>query len=192
VVDLGGCGTWQGEIFGLSVDDLDLDTGWLQVRRQVKRVYSRLVFGLPKNDKERRVPLPASIAASLRAYLDEYPPVRVTLPWEDPQSDELATVPLIFVTSRRGAINRSHFNGKIWHPALEAVGIPQTRATGMHALRHFYASTLLDVGRASGRWRRTSATLTLASRCGSTRTSCRRARNEHVKRLMRSLRWRLL
>ncbi|MFG1925624.1 tyrosine-type recombinase/integrase [Cryptosporangium sp. NPDC048952] len=147
VVDLGGgCGMRQGEIFGLGVDDVDLDGGWVHVRRQVKRVNSRLVFGLPKNDKDRRVPLPTSIAAPLRAHLAEFPTVKVTLPWEDPFSDELVTVPLVFVTSRRGAINRSHFNSKIWHPALAAVGIPHTRATGVHALRHFYASTLLDAG----------------------------------------------
>ncbi|HEX3614512.1 MAG TPA: tyrosine-type recombinase/integrase [Sporichthyaceae bacterium] len=34
----------------------------------------------------------------------------------------------------------------IWKPALEAAGIEPTRANGMHALRHFYASTLLDAG----------------------------------------------
>jgi hypothetical protein len=41
----------------LSPDDFDFDDGWLSIRRQVKRVGSRLVFGLPKNDKERRVPI---------------------------------------------------------------------------------------------------------------------------------------
>lgn len=145
LVDLGaGCGLRQGEIFGLSPDDFDFDGGWLHVRRQVKRVYSRLVFGLPKNDKERRVPLPASIGAVIQAY--DVAPVAVRLPWEDPASDELVTVPLVFTTPRRNAINRSDFNRKSWHRALAAAGIPQTRATGMHALRHFYASTLLDAG----------------------------------------------
>ena len=43
-------------------------------------------------------------------------------------------------------INRSDFNSKSWHKALESVGIPRARATGMHARRHFYASTLLDAG----------------------------------------------
>ncbi|GAA0244900.1 site-specific integrase [Cryptosporangium japonicum] len=145
LVDLGaGCGLRQGEIFGLSPDDFDLDGGWLYVRRQVKRVYSRLVFGLPKNDKERRVPLPASIGAVIRAY--PVAPIPVSLPWEDPDSEDLVTVRLMFTTPRRNAINRSDFNSKSWHKALESVGIPRTRATGMHALRHFYASTLLDAG----------------------------------------------
>ena len=34
----------------------------------------------------------------------------------------------------------------IWRPALEAVQIEPTRANGLHALRHFYASALLDAG----------------------------------------------
>lgn len=145
-VDLGaGCGARQGEIFGLAEDDFDLDGGWLHIRRQVKRVRSRLLFGLPKNDKERRVPLPETIAAAVRAHLDVHPPVAVTLPWESPAGPP-TTVRLVFTTTRRNAINRGHFNDQIWHPALTAAGIVPTRETGMHALRHSYASALLDGG----------------------------------------------
>lgn len=147
MVDVGaGCGARQGEIFGLAVDDLDLDGGWLHVRRQVKRVRSRLVFGLPKNDRDRSVPMPESVAHTLRTHAARYPPVEVTLPWENPFSEERVTVPLLFTTVRRGAINRTTFDSKSWHPALVHAGIVPTRATGMHALRHFYASVLLDAG----------------------------------------------
>ncbi|RGC67842.1 site-specific tyrosine recombinase XerD [Micromonospora sp. MW-13] len=68
----------------------------------------------------------------------------LTLPWENPASAERVTVPLLFTTTRRGAINRRTFDGKSWRPAVVAAGITPTRATGMHALRHFYASSLLD------------------------------------------------
>ncbi|MET8260731.1 tyrosine-type recombinase/integrase [Micromonospora sp. NPDC005205] len=47
-------------------------------------------------------------------------------------------------SARRGAINRRTFDNKSWRPAVVAAGITPTRATGMHALRHFYASSLLD------------------------------------------------
>ena len=48
MVDLGaGCGMRQGEIFGLAEEDLDLVDGWVHVQRQLKRVWSRLVFGAP-------------------------------------------------------------------------------------------------------------------------------------------------
>ncbi|MEU7902584.1 hypothetical protein [Actinoplanes sp. NPDC049118] len=74
MVDIGaGCGTRQGEILGLSPDDFALEGGWLHVRRQVKRVRNQFVFGLPKNDKERRTPLAGSVTQVVRAHLDAYP-----------------------------------------------------------------------------------------------------------------------
>lgn len=146
-VDLGaGCGMRQGEILGLSVDDLDFDGGWVHVVRQVKLVRSRLVFGLPKNDRDRRIPMPGSVAHALRRHGEVCKPVEITLPWEDPFSDERVTVRLLLTSPRRNAINRTTFDDKSWRPALGAAGIVPTRATGMHALRHFYASALLDAG----------------------------------------------
>jgi hypothetical protein len=136
----------QGEVFGLAVEDIDLVDGWLHVRRQVKRVRSRLVYGLPKNDQDRWVPLPGSVAAVLRTHLDTYPPAAVTQPWEDPAAGDLVTVRLVLTSGRRGAINRSTFDSKSWRPALVRAGLVPSRATGMHALRHFFASALLDAG----------------------------------------------
>ena len=147
VVDLGaGCGMRQGEIFGVAEDDLDLDGGWVHVTHQIKRVRSRLVFGLPKSDRDRRIPLPGSVADVLCAHLKQYPPVPVTLPWEDPASMETRTYRIVLTTSRRTPLNRSWFDEYMWRPALTAAGIEPSRATGMHALRHFYASALLDAG----------------------------------------------
>jgi integrase len=147
IVDIGaGCGARQGEILGLSPDDFDFDGGWVHVRRQIKRVRSRLVFGLPKNDQERRTPLPESVGRVMKVYFDAFPPASITLPWEDPMRGDPTTVRLVFTTPRRNAINRSTFNDKAWHPAITGAGLEQTRATGMHALRHFFASALLDAG----------------------------------------------
>ena len=44
------------------------------------------------------------------------------------------------------ALHRHSFNGCIWRPALAAAGMEPSRENGMHALRHFYASVLLDAG----------------------------------------------
>ncbi|MFE2582417.1 tyrosine-type recombinase/integrase [Streptomyces sp. NPDC059378] len=41
---------------------------------------------------------------------------------------------------------RNDFNRHAWRPALEAAGVSRGRENGMHALRHFYASVLLDAG----------------------------------------------
>jgi integrase len=53
---------------------------------------------------------------------------------------------LIIYGFHGGAINRGDLNKKAWWPAATKSGIPQARKNGMHALRHFYASTLLDAG----------------------------------------------
>ena len=147
MVDVGGgCGARQGEILGLAEDDIDFDGGWLHIRRQVKRVHSRLVFGLPKNDKERRVPLPTSVARVLKLHMEGCAPVEVTLPWENPQSDKRVTARLIFTTARGTAIHRCNFDQKHWQRALRTAGVERGRENGIHALRHFYASALLDAG----------------------------------------------
>ena len=55
-------GLRQGGMFGLSVDDFDFGEEVIRVRRQVKRLGKEYVFALPKNDKERIVPMSASLA----------------------------------------------------------------------------------------------------------------------------------
>ncbi|GAA1537852.1 hypothetical protein GCM10009827_065910 [Dactylosporangium maewongense] len=38
------------------------------------------------------------------------------------------------------------FDALTWNPAIEAAGIERSRETGTHALRHYFASVLLDAG----------------------------------------------
>ncbi|MET8272553.1 site-specific integrase [Streptomyces sp. NPDC079189] len=151
----GGCGLRQGEVFGLSEDELDYEGGWLSVEHQLKRIRGKFVFALPKGAKVRDVPLPAAVAEALKAHSEKCPPVRVTLPWRTPDGP-LVTKTLIFTGSTGDHVRVSHFNDFMWKPALAAVGIiPEPEEGeryasapdhGMHALRHFYASVLLDAG----------------------------------------------
>jgi integrase len=138
-----GLGLRQGEIFGLSPDDVDWLRGKVNVRRQVKLVGNRLCFALPKGRKPREVPLSPTVRDELAAHLAEFPAVEVTLPWEHGEGKPV-TVKLFVTTREGGACNRNHFNANVWKRALEKVGIPSERVNGMHALRHFFASTLLD------------------------------------------------
>jgi integrase len=141
-----GLGLRQGEIFGLSLDDVDFLRGKVEVRRQVKVFRgNRAVFALPKGRKTRTIPLPASVRDALAAYLTAHPAVRVALPWETLEGEPVV-VPLVLTTRERKAINRNYFNTFIWKPALTKAGVAATRENGCHALRHFYASTLLDAG----------------------------------------------
>ncbi|MFF3465541.1 tyrosine-type recombinase/integrase [Streptomyces sp. NPDC002619] len=53
---------------------------------------------------------------------------------------------LIFTGPMGLPLDRNGFNDRVWRPALRAAGVGTGRDNGMHALRHFYASVLLDAG----------------------------------------------
>jgi integrase len=139
-----GLGLRQGEIFGLANDDVDLKRGRVIIRRQVKLVGGHRVFGLPKYDKVREVPLPESVRDALQAHAELFPPVSVTLPWRDVDGDA-TTASLVVTNLRHRAVKRGEFN-VLWKRALRAVSVPDTRENGCHMLRHIYASTLLHHG----------------------------------------------
>ncbi|MGG7571213.1 tyrosine-type recombinase/integrase [Streptomyces sirii] len=157
MTDVGaGCGLRQGEIIGLAEDDaLDFESDTLHVVRQVKLIRGKAVFAPPKGNKERDVPLPSSVASAFRDHMDAFKPIPITLPWKRPDGP-LITKRLFFTNTAGGIVWRSNFNIQDWKPAIAAAGfIPEpdpgqsydaAREHGMHALRHFYASVLLDAG----------------------------------------------
>ncbi|MFF0112104.1 tyrosine-type recombinase/integrase [Streptomyces prasinus] len=156
MVDMGaGCGLRQGEIVGLAEDALDFESGTLRVVRQVKLIRGKAVFAPPKCNKERDVPLPSSVADALRAHMDRFKPVEITLPWRKPDGPRVSAR-LLFTNTASGVVWRSNFNIQEWKPALASAGLiaapdedgkyESAREHGMHALRHFYASVLLDAG----------------------------------------------
>ncbi|MFI1564575.1 tyrosine-type recombinase/integrase [Streptomyces sp. NPDC020490] len=156
MVDVGaGCGLRQGEIVGLAEDALDFDGGIIRVVRQVKLIRGKAVFAPPKCNKERDVPLPPSVAEALRAHMDAFKPVEITLPWRKPDGPKVSAR-LLFTNTASGLVWRSNFNIQEWKPALASAGLiaeagedgkyASAREHGMHALRHFYASVLLDAG----------------------------------------------
>jgi integrase len=145
-------GLRQGELFGLAENDVDFDEGIIRVRRQVKLVRSRFLFGPPKyrrpEDEPRLVPMSESLASTLKKHMRTYPPVSVTLPWLDPESSNTSNASLIFTSRERNALNRNYINKHIWKPALTKEGLSTVRSAGngMHALRHFCASNWLEHG----------------------------------------------
>src|SRR6476469_3883783 len=142
-----GLGLRQGEIFGLSPTDFNFLTGTVEVQRQVRILAgNKLVFAPPKGRKTRTVPLTASVAAEVNAHLAQFPSARVTLPWLMPENVERVTVPLLLTTRERGALNRNYFNSSLWRSAQRRANVEPTRDNGCHALRHWYASVLLDAG----------------------------------------------
>jgi integrase len=112
----------------------------------VRVVDGRQAFALPKRNKTRDVPLARSVLRLVDEHLDRFEPVAVTLPWRIP-SGEPTTVRLLLTDENGRPMWRNRFNDRIWNPARKAAGVTTpTRQDGTHALRHHYASVLLDAG----------------------------------------------
>jgi integrase len=141
-----GCGLRQGEILGLSLDDIDEDGTTLHVQRQIRVVGRTLVFALPKGGKTRRIPLSSGVLAATRAHEQAFPSTEVTLPWGEPGGKSV-TVQLLLTGAGGRVYTGDLFHKVVWQGAFRAAGLEyRKRADGMHALRHFYASTLLAQG----------------------------------------------
>lgn len=145
-VDIGvGAGLRSGEVFGLSVDDVDLGGGRILVRRQVKKVGAKLVYALPKGEKTREVPVPDYLLKRIQEHLEVRPARRVSLPWKDPrppatdrEAEERAPQEhaLILTSAWGGAMRRDGFDRRIWKPALAAAGVISPPVETKEPIKH--------------------------------------------------------
>lgn len=141
-----GLGLRQGEVFGFSLDDADRDRNIVLIQRQVRVVGYTMVFAPPKRGKTREIPIGARLLDELDDYAKQFPAVPVTLPWIH-EDGKLVTVNLLMTNADNTALRRQTFRLRVWLPALQAAGVtPEPYQDGMHALRHLYASVLLDAG----------------------------------------------
>jgi integrase len=154
-------GMREGELFGLAEEDLDLDGGKiLRVRRQVKKIGRVYVFALPKNDRERVIPLSDWDIRVIRRHVKRYPPRSYVLPWEKPDGKPHTCKLLFRWPSDDQHVKARSYSETTWKPALVKAGIiPEpkrdergrlrytvTRKEGIHQLRHYYASVMLAGG----------------------------------------------
>ena len=141
-----GTGLRQGECFGLALEDVDFLRRVVHVRQQVRLLNGHPVYAPPKSGREREVPLPDTVAVALSQHLRTHPAVEVTLPWGDRNGPSM-THRLVFSGPKGASLNKNPHTQRVWIPALADAGIAYVpRETGMHQLRHHYASVLLDAG----------------------------------------------
>ena len=134
------CGLRQGELFGLRIQAIDFTESKIHVRQQIKVVNYKPVPALPKFKKTRTVPMPESVRDEIYLYLKKHDPI------EGEHTFEPSLSGLIFTTREHKPINKNYFNSAYWDKALKTAGVPKSRMSGMHGLRHFCASTWLEHG----------------------------------------------
>lgn len=113
------------EIAGLNVGEVDLDTGTLRVRKQLGKVPPRSRVELKTRRSKRDVPIPAELHTTLVNRVGG----------RDPGA-------LLFTTKTGRPINTSHA-AVVVKRAAEAANAERVH---FHALRHYYASSLLTGG----------------------------------------------
>ncbi|MER8068381.1 site-specific integrase [Streptomyces sp. NPDC094034] len=151
-----GCGLRQGEVFGLSAADIDFKDAQIHVHRQIQLDGNTMLYKLPKGEKTRVVPMPASVAAELRRHMREYAPLLIELPWGEADAEKTQQHALVLTNAAGNANNFKNWNVRTWKPALVAASLipkpepgarrgafTESRKDGFHVLRHTYASVTL-------------------------------------------------
>jgi integrase len=124
-------GLRASELRGLRWSDVDLKRGELHVRQ---RADCHHAIGQPKSESsERTVPMPPMVVAALRAH-------RLACP--------KGALDLVFPNGRGNVESHNNIVNRGLKPAMVAAGVVtksgRAKYTGMHSLRHFYASWCIN------------------------------------------------
>lgn len=133
------CGLRQGEAFAVAVGDINFFRKDITVRHQVQRTGGKLALVAPKGGKVRTVPMPEVTSAALAAHIKRYGTVTVRCECCGTDNEVLFTV-------HGRLLADPVWNAQVWHPAVTAAKLTRSRSTGLHQLRHFFASVLIDGG----------------------------------------------
>jgi integrase len=129
-------GLRRGEALALRWEDIDLDTGVVQIRRSLQRVRGKLLTVEPKTERSRRaLPLPAVLVDVLREHRRAQVAERLAAPaWVDPE--------MVFTTHVGTPLEPRNVL-RSFHALCRRAGVREVR---IHDLRHAAASFLLLQG----------------------------------------------
>ena len=143
-----GCGFRGAEITGLEADAVDFLRREIDVTQQLVCVTGQQSYlGPPKTKTSTRtVDLPAVTATALARHIERFSPVEVDI-WDrtsrDHRKHHRRTAKLLFTTIQGRPIYRSTW-AQLWAPAARKAGVP--KGTGLHCLRHYFATLLIHNG----------------------------------------------
>ena len=122
-------GLRQGECLGLTLDRVDFERSTIRVDRQLARNPVPHLLVPPKTSASvRTVPIPPALLVEINTHVERF---------------GLGVSGLLFTDDRNDPMKRRTFS-KLWQPGARAAVLPPR--TGMHCLRHFYASLLIRNG----------------------------------------------
>ncbi len=130
-------GLREGELLGLKWEDLDLETGMLQVRRSLSEARSGRIFEAPKSGKGRSIRLTQRALSALRKHRKRQLEERMKLAglWQEHG--------LVFPSQVGTPIGGRNLN-RSFKRHLDRAGLP--RSFRFHDLRHTCATLLLKQG----------------------------------------------
>jgi integrase len=130
-------GLRQGEILGLRWTDVDLDAGTLAVTQALQRVDGALILKAPKTEKSRRrLTLPATVVAALRAHRDRQTFERQAYGEHWKESGLVFTTTIGTPIDPRNAL-------RSWQKLLVGAGLPRRT---FHVTRHTAVSMFISEG----------------------------------------------
>jgi integrase len=126
------CGLRASEIRGLRWSDVDLPSGRVHVRQRADR-FSKI--GPPKSDAgERTIPIAGTVLAALRE-------------WKLACPRRAGELHFVFPTGAGNIESRGNIVNRGWIPLQIAAGVTvdgKAKYTGLHALRHYFASWCIN------------------------------------------------
>lgn len=127
-------GMRQGELLGLSWNDVDLDGGFVRVRRSLSSVNGHLKIGDVKTRSSRRtLPLVPNVVEALREHQLRQDEERRKGCWRE--------TGLVFTTPEGGPLNPANLRTRSFMPLKAAAGISEK--VRFHDLRHTAATWML-------------------------------------------------
>jgi len=131
-------GLREGELLGLTWDNVDLESGTLSVRRTLSEARNERFFEPPKNGKGRSIRMTARATDALKRHKATQNGERLRLGalWQDND--------LVFPSRVGTPMNAKNLTARSFKRLLEQAGLPRT--VRFHDLRHTCATLLLGKG----------------------------------------------